>query len=167
MEFGLNARSNVADVEPEVARLTLMHDRTPTSGRNGTRVGKAIRNGSHWSCVGMDQDGLGVVKQASIGASKMDHGMESNDGWQMDDDWNQVFKMMDNVRFASQLGKAHCALEPLPGSPPKLTNQSETVRKYEPISPDRLVRSSTTPNYINQSFYQSEQLHETHKREYQ
>ena len=82
MEFGLTARSNVADVEPVVASLTLMHDRTPTSGRNGPKVGKAIRNGTHWSCVGMDQDGLGFVKQASIGASAMDNGMESNDGWQ-------------------------------------------------------------------------------------
>ena len=80
MEFGLNARSNVVDVEPVVARLTLMHDRTLTSGENKTRVGKAIRNGTHWSCVGMDQDGLGVVKQASIGTSAMDQGMESNDG---------------------------------------------------------------------------------------
>ena len=85
MEFGLNARSNVANVEPEVARLTLMNDRTPTSCKNVTKVGQRIRNGSHLSCVGMDQDGLDSVKQASIGASKMDQGMESNDGWQMDE----------------------------------------------------------------------------------
>ena len=30
----------------------------------------------------------------------------------MDDEWNQVFKMMDNVRFASQLDKARGAFEP-------------------------------------------------------
>ena len=100
MEFGLTARSNVADVEPVVARLTLMHDRTPTSGRDGTKVGKIIRNGSHWSCVGMDQDGLGVVKQASIGASAMDHGMESNDGQVMDQEWNQVFEMMERAEVS-------------------------------------------------------------------
>ena len=103
----------------------------------------------------MDQDGLDAVKQANIGASKMDNDMELNDGWQMDDDWNQFFKMMDNVRFASQLDKAHCALEPLPGSPPNHINQSETVRKSEPASSERLVRSSTTPNHINQSLYLS------------
>ena len=56
--------------------------------------------------------------------------MESNDGWQMDDEWNHVFKMMENVRFATQIDKAHRALEPLPGSTPNFTNQSETVRNY-------------------------------------
>ena len=86
------SRIDVANVEPEVASSKAMNDRTPTSGENGTRVGKAIRNGSHGSCVGMGQDDFGIVKQASIGTSKMDHGMESNDGWQMDDEWNQVFK---------------------------------------------------------------------------
>ena len=70
-------------MEPVVASLTFMNDRTPTSGKNGTRVGKAIRNGSHLSCVGMDQDDFGIVKQASIGTSAMDHGMESNDGQEM------------------------------------------------------------------------------------
>ena len=147
----MNAQLNVADVEPVVASLTFMNDRTPTSGKSVTKVGQRIRNGSHLSCVGMDQDDLGYVKQASIGASKMDHGMESNDGWQMDDDWNQVFKMMDNVRFASQVSKARRALEPLPGSPQNLTNQSETVRKYDSAPSGRLAGSTATPNFINQS----------------
>ena len=99
----------------------------------------------------MGQDDFGIVKQASIGTSKMDHGMESNDGWQMDDEWNQVFKMMDNVRFASQLDKAHRAFEPLPGSTPNLINQSETVRSYESAPSGRLAGSTATPNFINQS----------------
>ena len=80
MEFGMHARSNVVDVEPVVASLTLMNDRTPTSGKYLTRLGQRIRNGGNAGCVGMDQVGLGFVKQASIGASKMDKGMESNDG---------------------------------------------------------------------------------------
>ena len=100
MEFGLDARSNVADVEPVVARLTLMNDRTPTSGKYLTKVGQRIRNGGNASCVGMDQDGLDVVKQASIGASAMDHGMESNDGQAMDQEWNQVFEMMERAEVS-------------------------------------------------------------------
>ena len=129
-------RIDVANVEPEVARSKAMNDRAPTSSRNETKVGQRIRNGSHGSCVGMDQDDFGVVKQASIGTSKMDHGMESNDGWQMDDEWNQVFKMMENVRFASQLDKAHRAFEPLPGSPPN--------RAAELPKPMELPKSSST-----------------------
>ena len=97
--FGKMSRINVADAEPVVASLKAMNDRTPTSGKNGTRVGKAIRNESYLSCIGMDQDEFGIVNQASINASKMDHGMESNDGWKMDDEWNHVFKMTDNVRL--------------------------------------------------------------------
>ena len=100
------SRINVADAEPVVASLTFMNDRTTTSGLHGTKVGSAIRNGSNGSCVGMDQDDFGIVKKANIGTSKMDQGMESNDGWQMDSDWDQVFKMMDNVRFATQIGRA-------------------------------------------------------------
>ena len=101
------SRIDVTNVEPAVASPKAMYDRAPTSGRNEPKVGQRIRNGSHGSCVGMDQDDFGIVKQASIDASKMDHGMESNDGWQMDSDWDQVFKMMENVRFATQIDKAH------------------------------------------------------------
>ena len=71
--FRKMSRIGVAKVEPEVASPKAMYDRTPTSSQNGTRVGKAIRNGSHGSCVGMDQDDFGIVKQANIGTSKMDH----------------------------------------------------------------------------------------------
>ena len=159
----MDARSNVADVEPVVASLTFMNDRTPTSGKSVTKVGQRIRNGSHLSCVGMDQDDLGFVKQASIGASKMDHGMESNDGWQMDDEWNQVFKMMDNVRFASQLDKAHRALEPLPGSTPNLINQSETVRNHSTLCSrafklhtKSFYPSSNSAMHVNENHSQSE-----------
>ena len=134
MEFGLNARSNVVNVEPEVARLTLMNDRTPTNVEHSTKLGQRIPNGSHSSCVGMDQDGLGVVKQASIGASAMDHGMESNDGQVMDQEWNQAFAMVEQVevsdfvvkpslKFNYALRGSECK-----NSPPNHTNQSETVR---------------------------------------
>ena len=82
----MDARINVANVEPVVASLTLMNDRTRTSGKYLTRLGQRIRNGGNASCVGMDQDGLDFVKQASIGTSKMDHGIVSNDGWKMDQD---------------------------------------------------------------------------------
>ena len=91
------SRINVADVEPVVASLTFMNDCTPTSGKNVTKVGQRIRNGSHLSCVGMDQDDFGIVKQASIGTSKMDHGMESNYGQEMDQEWYQMFEMMERA----------------------------------------------------------------------
>ena len=58
------------------------------------------------------------------------------DGRQVQD---QVFKMMYNVRFASKLDKARRTLEPLPGSPPNLTKQSETVRKHESAPSGRLT----------------------------
>ena len=55
------------NAEPVVASLKTMNYRTSTSGRDVTKVG--------------------VVNQASIGTSKMDHGMESNDGQMMDQEW--------------------------------------------------------------------------------
>ena len=42
-------------------------------------------------------------------------------------------------------------MEPLPGSPPNFINQSETVRKYESASSDRLAGPTAPPNFINQS----------------
>ena len=66
------SRIGVVNVEPKVASSKAMNDCTPTSGRNGTKVGQRIRNGNHGSCVGMDQDDFGFVKQASIGAPTMD-----------------------------------------------------------------------------------------------
>ena len=80
----MKSRIDGADASRAEAISKAMNGRTLTSSEDGTRVGKAIRNGSHWSCVGKDQDDFGTVKQASIGTSKMDHGMESNDGWNMD-----------------------------------------------------------------------------------
>ena len=80
----MTSRIGVINVEPEVANPKAMNGRTLTSSKNGTRVGQRIRNGSHWSCVGMDQDDFGFVKQASIGAPAMDQGMKSNNGQEMD-----------------------------------------------------------------------------------
>ena len=78
------SRINVANVEPVVASLKAMNDRIPTSSKDEIKVGQRIRNGSHWSCIGMDEDDFGVVKQASVGTSKMDCGMKSTDGQKMD-----------------------------------------------------------------------------------
>ena len=59
--------------------------------------------------------------------------------------------MVDNVRFASQLNKALRAFEPLPGSTPSLTNQSETVRDYS-TSCSRAFQLNTQPyNHPSQS----------------
>ena len=164
MEFGLTARSNVADVEPVVARLTLMHDRTPTSGRNGTRVGKAIRNGSHGSCVGMDQDDFGFVKQASIGTSEMDQGMESNDGQIMDQEWNQMFEMMERAEVTDFVVNSSLKFNhALRGfcrsrSPPNLINQSETARNQSTTLCARPFKDTTKSYYHRLESCESESL---------
>ena len=81
--------------------LKAMDDRTPTSGRNGTRVGSYIRNGSHGSCVGMDQDDFGGVERVSFGELEMmDNGMEWNDGLKMDQEWNQPVEMLKRVELS-------------------------------------------------------------------
>ena len=159
--------------------LKTMNDRYSTTGPTQTKVAVYNRNGARFGYVAEDQDGFDGVERASIGELEMvDNGMESNDGFGMDQEWKQGLSMMEGIKFATQIGKAlNCALEPLPGSPPNhtnkpetvrnhalrgfgrsrsptnLTNQSETVRKYESASSERLVRKSTPPNLINQSLY--------------
>ena len=129
------SRINVADVEPVVASLKAMNDRYPTSGKNGTKVGPIIRNGSHWSCVGEDHDDFGIVKQASIGTSKMDHGMESNDGQKMEREWNQVFEMLERAEVSDFVVKYNLTFGRAPSGPlagstatPNLTNYTGSVR---------------------------------------
>ena len=105
----------------------------------------------------MDQDGLGAVKQANIGTSAMDQGMESNDGQVMDQEWSQVFEMMEQAEVSDfvvnfSLKSNHALrgfgrLKP----PPNHTYQSETVRKYGCASSERPERLSSPPNLINQS----------------
>ena len=38
--------------------------------------------------------------EASISTSKMDHGMESDDGQMMDQEWNQMFEMMERAELS-------------------------------------------------------------------
>ena len=128
------SRINVDNVQPGVARLKAMNDRYPTSGKDGTRVGQAIRNGGNWSCVGEEQDDFGVVKQASIGTSKMDHGMESNDGQKMDQEWNQVFEMLKRAEVSDFVVKSCLKFERAPSgllagstATPNLLYKSETT----------------------------------------
>ena len=85
----------------------------------------------------MGQDDFGIVKQASIGTSAMDQGMESNDGQMMDQEWNQVFEMMERAEVSDFVINSSLKFDHAPRgfgrsrSPPNLINQSETVRKYE------------------------------------
>ena len=147
----MDARIDGADVKPEVASLKTMHDRYPTSGKNVTKVGKRIRNGSHWSCVGEDQNDFGFVKQASIGTSKMDHGMESNDGQEMDQEWNQVFEMLEQVGLTNKAnGILKHSHERIPSgmlacskAPPNLINHAGSVRSAYSI-----IRSRKPSNHI-------------------
>ena len=59
--------------------------------------------------------------------------LESNNGCGMDQEWRQGFSTMEGMEFAAQIGKAHRALEPLPGSTPNFINQSETVRNHSTL----------------------------------
>ena len=151
------SRTNVANVEPVVTSAKAMNDRTPTSGRNGTRVGQIIRNGSHWSCVGMDQADFGYVKQASIGTSKMDHGMESNDGLKMDQEWYQMFEMMERAELSDFVVKPSLKFERAPSGPlarskatPNLINQSETVRNYSTSCSHPFTDNTQSYNHSSQ-----------------
>ena len=133
--FGKMSRIDVASVKPEVASSKAMNDRALASSKNETRVGPYIRNGSHWSCVGMDQDGFGIVNQASIGTSEMDQSMESNDGQKMDLEWYQMFEMMERAELSDFVVNSSLKFERAPSGPlvrsratPNLINQSETVR---------------------------------------
>ena len=99
----MDARIDANDASMAEAILKAMNNREPTSGKNGTRVRKAIRNGSHWSCVGEDQDDFRCVEQVGIGSSKMDNGIESNNGLKMDQEWNQVFAMMEQIELGLAL----------------------------------------------------------------
>ena len=101
-------------MEPVVASSKAMNDRTPTSSRSETKVGQRIRNGYHGSCVGMDQDDFGIVKQASIGTSKMDRSMESNDGQEMDQELNQMFEMLERTEVSDFVVKSNLKYECAP-----------------------------------------------------
>ena len=48
----MDARIDANDASMAEAILKAMNNRELTSGKNGTRVRKAIRNGSHWSLSG-------------------------------------------------------------------------------------------------------------------
>ena len=112
-----------------------MHDHELTASETRTKVVPFIRNGERSNCVGEDQHDFGGVEQANIGTSKMDNGIHSNDGQEMDQEWNQVFAMMEQVELARNVndfvvkpslkrippGKLVCSK-----TPPNLTNQSET-----------------------------------------
>ena len=118
--FGMESRINGADASRSEAISKAMNDRAPNSGKNKTKVGQRIRNGSHWSCVGKDQDDFSSVEQANIGTSKMDNKMESNDGQEMDQEWNQVFAMMEQVEVSDFVVKpsleAHLCNRPIKGA---------------------------------------------------
>ena len=88
----------------------------------------------------------------------MDQSMESNDGQEMDQEWNQMFEMMERAEVSDFVVNANFKCESAPSGrlprsrgTPNLINQFETVRKYESASSDRLGGSTATPNLINQS----------------
>ena len=117
----------------------------------------------------MDQDDFGFVKQASIGTSKMDQGMESNDGQMMDQEWNQMFEMLERAELSdfvvnSSLKFNH-ALRSFgrSRSPPNLINQSETVRNHSTLCSQALklntksfYPSSNHMKHVNENHSQSE-----------
>ena len=82
-----------------------MYDHELTSEKIWVKVRQYIRNGNELNCVGEEQNDFDCVEQANIGTSKMDHGMESNDGQEMDQGWNQVFAMMEQVSLSNQVSE--------------------------------------------------------------
>ena len=150
------SRINVANVEPAVASSKAMNDRAPTSRQNGTKVGSAIQNGHHGSCVGMGQDDFGFVKQASGGTSKMDQGLGSNDGQEMDQEWNQMFEMMERAEVSDFVANSSLKFECAPPVPlarsratPNLIKQSKTVRNQSTLCTRPF--KDTTKSYYHQS----------------
>ena len=107
--------------------LKTMDDRYSTAGLKQTKVDVYNRNGKRRGYVEEDQDGFGGVERASFGE------LESNGGYGMDQEWKQGLSMSEGMKFATQIGKAHRAFEPLPGSTPNFTNQSETVRNHSTL----------------------------------
>ena len=147
------SRIDGVNVEPVVARSKAMNDRAPTSGQNETKVGLIIRNGNHGSYVGMGQDDFGIVKQASIGTTTMDQGMESNDGQEMDQEWNQVFEMMDRAELSDFVVKPSLKFNhALRGfgrsrSPPNLTIHSNLTGSVRSALCERSFKTATKSYY--------------------
>lgn len=110
------------------------------------KVGPVIRNGERSSYVEEDQDDFDSVERANIGTSKMDNGMESNDEWKMDQEWNKVFEMMEQASLTHGLsefgtvnagyGRTPFGMHVCSKTPQNLINQceSETVRSILCIS---------------------------------
>ena len=74
------ANESLTGATRRTANSKAMYDHELTSNEIRAKVGQRIRNGNELNCVGEDQDDFGSVERANIGTSKMDHGMESNDG---------------------------------------------------------------------------------------
>ena len=116
--------------------------------------------------MGKDQEGFDSVEQASIGTSKMDHGIESNDGQEMDQEWNQVFAMMEQVELAHNLSDfvVKPSLERIPPgmfvcskTPPNLINHSPNKTVYHRLC-NCLLKGNT------QSYYRSPKSYDSRKK---
>ena len=89
--------------------------------------------------------------EASVGTSKMDHGMESNDGRQkMDQGWNQVFEMLERAELSgfvveSNFKYEHAPSGPLAGStaPPNLINLSNHTGSVRSALCERPLKVAT------------------------
>ena len=73
----------------------------------------------------------------------INNGMESNDGYAMDQEWKQRFSMTEGIKFATQIDKARRAFEPLPGLTPNLINQSQTETVHNELLCHRTFKDAT------------------------
>ena len=119
--------------------LKAMYDRDLTYSEIRAKVGPYIRNGNELNCVGEDNDDFGGVERANIGSTSMiDHGMESNDRQEMDQEWNQVFVLLEQVGLTNKvsefgiLNHSHKRIPPglltCSKVPPNLINHTGSVR---------------------------------------
>ena len=117
----------------------------------------------------MGQDDFGIVKQASIGTSEMDQGMESNDGQMMDQEWNQMFEMMERAEVSDFVVNSSLKFESTPSgglarsrATPNLINQSETVRNHSTLC-SRPFKDTTKSDYRQSRNCESESLNQDTK----
>ena len=84
---------------------------------NNSKTNSYFGTGARYCYVEEDQDGFDGVERVSIAKLEIiDNGTESNGGYGMYQEWKQELSMMEGIKFATQIGKAHRAFEPLPGS---------------------------------------------------
>ena len=91
------------------------------------------------------------MKQASIGTSKMNRGMELNDGLKMDQEWNQLFEMMERDEVSDFVVKPSLKFARAPPGPLAGSTENQILQTNFNLfvtHSGAIVRSRTTPNHF-------------------